>query len=140
MARKKKVQEGQSAVSEIPTVEMVSKKRNKVKVKTEVIEISEDEPEQTISEDLDFSLAEDDSPLATNYTVEEILARLGSSDESMDDGEPSSDDIFDQFDRDLEAKGLGDDYFRKLDDELKEMKLEREIHDFEIDKMLNEED
>lgn len=136
MTRKKKVQEEQPVASKVPTVELVAKKRNKVKVKTEVIEISEDEPEQTISEDLDFSLTENSSSL----TIDEILARMGRSGESMDDDESVSDDILDQFDRDLEAKGLGDDYFRKMDDELKEMKLEREIHDFEVDKILNEED
>lgn len=136
MTRKKKVQEEQPVASKVPTVELVAKKRNKVKVKTEVIEISEDEPEQTISEDLDFSLTENCSSL----TIDEILARMDSSGNYVEDDEPISDGILDQFDRNLEAKGLGDDYFRKMDDELKEMKLEREIHDFEVDKILNEED
>lgn len=135
MTRKKKVQEEQSVASKVPTVELVAKKKNKVKVKTEVIEISEDEPEQTISEDLDFSLTENCSSL----TIDEILARMDSSGNYVEDDEPISDGILDQFDRNLEAKGLGDDYFRKMDDELKEMKLEREIHDFEVDKILNEE-
>lgn len=136
MTRKKKVQEEQPVASKVPTVELVAKKRNKVKVKTEVIEISEDEPEQTISEDLDFSLTENCSSL----TIDEILARMDSSGNYVEDDEPISDGILDQFDRNLEAKGLGDDYFRKMDDELKKMKLEREIHDFEVDKILNEED
>lgn len=65
---------------------------------------------------------------------------MDSSGNYVEDDEPISDGILDQFDRNLEAKGLGDDYFRKMDDELKEMKLEREIHDFEVDKILNEED
>lgn len=51
----------------------------------------------------------------------------------------ASDDILDKFDKDLEAKGLGEDYFLKKEKRLKEMELEHEIHEFEIDKMLDEE-
>ena len=38
----------------------------------------------------------------------------------------------------LEDIGLGDDYFRKKEERLKEMDLEHELHEFAIDEMLNE--
>lgn len=61
-------------------------------------------------------------------------------DESIDndDEECVSDEILDKFDKALEEKGLGDDYFRKKEERLKEMELEHELHEFAIDEMLNE--
>ena len=55
-----------------------------------------------------------------------------------DDEECVSDEILDKFDKTLEEKGLGDDYFRKKEERLKEMDLEHELHEFAIDEMLNE--
>lgn len=69
--------------------------------------------------------------------MEDMLAVL---DESIDndDEECVSDEILDKFDKALEEKGLGDDYFQKKEERLKEMELEHELHEFAIDEMLNE--
>ncbi|MGM9705905.1 MAG: hypothetical protein ACI3YB_07980 [Prevotella sp.] len=53
-------------------------------------------------------------------------------------GQPVYGQLIDKFDKTLEEKGLGDDYFRKKEEQLKEMELEHELHEFAIDEMLNE--
>ena len=47
--------------------------------------------------------------------------------------------VYDNFDKALKGKGLGEDYFRKKKERLKEMELEHELHEFAIDEMLDEE-
>ena len=56
----------------------------------------------------------------------------------LTDEECVSDEILDKFDKTLEEKDLGDDYFQKKEERLKEMELEHELHEFAIDEMLNE--
>ena len=118
MARKKKVEEEQL-------------------VETPVI-IQQEEPGLVIEEDEMFVSVEDDSPQEQDYTMEDMLSVLDESIES-DDEECVSDEVLDNFDKALEEKGLGENYFRKKEERLKEMELEHELHEFEIDKMLSEE-
>lgn len=136
MAQKKKFQEEQPVVS--GTTKTKSKKA-KTKVPKEVVEIPQEEPELMIEEDASFLSVEDDSPLAKDYSIEELFAALDKPDENNNEEKSASDDILDKFDKDLEARGLGEDYFQKKEKRLKEMELEHEIHEFEIDKMLDEE-
>jgi hypothetical protein len=88
-------------------------------------------------DDTEFSLTEGTSSQEQEYTIEDMLSAL---DESIDDDDEEcvSDEILDKFDKTLEEKGLGDDYFRKKEERLKEMELEHELHEFAIDEMLNE--
>ena len=88
-------------------------------------------------DDTEFSLTENTSSQEQEYTIEDMLSAL---DESIDndDEECVSDEILDKFDKTLEEKGLGDDYFQKKEERLKEMELEHELHEFAIDEMLNE--
>ena len=82
-------------------------------------------------------LLEDGSKLTGDYSIEDMMNSLIKSAE-RDDEEAISDEILDKFDKTLEEKGLGDDYFRKKEERLKEMDLEHELHEFAIDEMLNE--
>lgn len=136
MARKKK-EEQQSVTAEV--VETKKKSPKKKKVVEEVVEIPQKEPELMIEEDASFLSVEDDSPLAKDYSIEELFAALDEPDENNNEEESLSDEILDNFDRTLEEKGLGENYFRKKEERLKEMELEHELHEFEIDKMLSEE-
>ena len=94
-------------------------------------------PDIDCEDDTEFSLTEDTSSQEQEYTIEDMLSAL---DESIDndDEECVSDEILDKFDKTLEEKGLGDDYFQKKEERLKEMELEHELHEFAIDEMLNE--
>ena len=94
-------------------------------------------PDIDCEDDTEFSLTENTSSQEQEYTIEDMLSAL---DESIDndDEECVSDEILDKFDKTLEEKGLGDDYFRKKEERLKEMELEHELHEFAIDEMLNE--
>ena len=94
-------------------------------------------PDIDCEDDTEFSLTENTSSQEQEYTIEDMLSAL---DESIDDDDEEcvSDEILDKFDKTLEEKGLGDDYFRKKEERLKEMDLEHELHEFAIDEMLNE--
>ncbi|QUR45564.1 hypothetical protein FQN58_21385 [Bacteroides xylanisolvens] len=137
MARKKKVEEEQPVTAEVVETKKKSSKKKKVVVETPVI-IQQEEPELVIEEDEMFASVEDDSPQEQDYTIEDMLSVLDESVES-DDEECVSDEILDNFDKALEEKGFGENYFRKKEKRLKEMELEHELHEFEIDKMLSEE-
>lgn len=137
MARKKKVEEEQLVTTEVVETKKKSSKKKKVVVETPVI-IQQEEPELVIEEDEMFASVEDDSPQEQDYTMEDMLSVLDESIES-DDEECVSDEVPDNFDKALEEKGLGENYFRKKEERLKEMELEHELHEFEIDKMLSEE-
>ena len=137
MARKKKVEEEQLVTTEVVETKKKSSKKKKVVVETSVI-IQQEEPELVIEEDEMFASVEDDSPQEQDYTIEDMLSVLDESIES-DDEECVSDEVLDNFDKALEEKGLGENYFRKKEERLKEMELEHELHEFEIDKMLSEE-
>ena len=162
MTRKKKVKEEQAVTAEVvETKKKSSKKAPKTKMSAQKESIQEtgvqepivkeentkdytiDElidmlgPDIDCEDDTEFSLTEDTSSQEQEYTMEDMLAVL---DESIDndDEECVSDEILDKFDKALEEKGLGDDYFRKKEERLKEMELEHELHEFAIDEMLNE--
>ena len=168
MARKKKVKEEQPVTAEVVETKKKSlKKVSKVKMpaqKESTQETTVQEPvvkeegtkdyfkdkDYTIDElidmlgpdidcedDTEFSLTENTSSQEQEYTMEDMLSAL---DESIDDDDEEcvSDEILDKFDKTLEEKGLGDDYFRKKEERLKEMELEHELHEFAIDEMLNE--
>lgn len=137
MARKKKVEEEQPVTAKVVETKKKSSKKKKVVVETHVI-IQQEEPELVIEEDEMFASVEDDSPQEQDYTIEDMLSVLDESVES-DDEECVSDEILDNFDKALEEKGFGENYFRKKEKRLKEMELEHELHEFEIDKMLSEE-
>ncbi|MBC5589875.1 hypothetical protein H8S53_01125 [Bacteroides sp. NSJ-21] len=137
MARKKKVEEEQLVTTEVVETKKKSSKKKKVVVETPVI-IQQEEPGLVIEEDEMFVSVEDDSPQEQDYTMEDMLSVLDESIES-DDEECVSDEVLDNFDKALEEKGLGENYFRKKEERLKEMELEHELHEFEIDKMLSEE-
>ena len=137
MARKKKVEEEQPVTAEVVETKKKSSKKKKVVVETPVI-IQQEEPGLVIEEDEMFVSVEDDSPQEQDYTMEDMLSVLDESIES-DDEECVSDEVLDNFDKALEEKGLGENYFRKKEERLKEMELEHELHEFEIDKMLSEE-
>ena len=151
MARKKKVKEEQPVTAEVVETKKKSlKKVSKVKMpaqKESTQETTVQEPvvkeegtkdyfedkDYTIEElinmlgpdidcedDTEFSLAEGTSSQEQKYTMEDMLAAL---DEAIDndDEECVSDEILDKFDKALEEKGLGDDYFRKKEERLKEI-------------------
>ena len=168
MTRKKRTQEEQPLTTEVVGAKKKSPKKKKAVEEKPVVvqeqeasvnepitqeEAAENTPEKreyTIDElidmlgpdidcedDTEFSLTEDTSSQEQKYTMEDMLAVL---DESIDndDEECVSDEILDKFDKALEEKGLGDDYFQKKEERLKEMELEHELHEFAIDEMLNE--
>lgn len=140
MTRKKRIQDVQPKVIEITPVKKTVSKRVKLKIEdAEPLQTESELP--TLLEDIDFSLKNDDSILAKDYSIEDILGILEEENESINNEEKTaSDDILEKFDKDLESKGLGDDYFQKKEEQLKEMELEHEIHEFTIDEMLSEED
>ena len=137
MTRKKKAQEEQPVVTEVSTVKKTATKKAKLQPKVEIEETPQEESEPVIIEEHESLLLEDGSKLTGDYSIEDMMAVL---DESIDndDEECVSDEILDKFDKALEEKGLGDDYFRKKEERLKEMELEHELHEFAIDEMLNE--
>ena len=168
MTRKKRTQEEQPLTTEVVGAKKKSPKKKKAVEEKPVVvqeqeasvnepttqeDVAENTPEKreyTIDElidmlgpdidcedDTEFSLTEDTSSQEQKYTMEDMLAVL---DESIDndDEECVSDEILDKFDKALEEKGLGDDYFQKKEERLKGMELEHELHEFAIDEMLNE--
>lgn len=149
MARKKKVEEEQPVTAEVvETKKKSSKKAPKTKmsaqkesiqetgvqepiVKEENTKDSFKEKDYTIDElidmlgpdidcedDTEFSLTENTSSQEQEYTIEDMLSAL---DESIDDDDEEcvSDEILDKFDKTLEEKGLGDDYFGRKKNGLK---------------------
>lgn len=142
MARKKKVEEEQPVTAEVvETKKKSSKKAPKTKMSAQKESIQEtgvqkpivkEENTKDSFKDKDYTISQEQE-----YTIEDMLSAL---DESIDndDEERVSDEILDKFDKALEEKGLGDDYFRKKEERLKEMDLEHELHEFAIDVMLNE--
>lgn len=169
MARKKKVEEEQPVTAEVvETKKKSSKKAPKTKMSAQKESIQEtgvqepivkeentkdsfkdkdytiDElidmlgPDIDCEDDTEFSLTEDTSSQEQEYIMEDMLATLDESSES-DDEKCVSDEVLDNFDKALKGKGLGEDYFRKKKERLKEMELEHELHEFAIDEMLDEE-
>jgi len=157
MARKKKVKEEQPVTAEVVETKKKSlKKVSKVKMPAQ----KESTQETTVQEPVVKEEGTKDYFEDKDYTIEELINMLGpdidceddtefslaegtSSQEQKytmenDDEECVSDEILDKFDKALEEKGLGDDYFRKKEERLKEMELEHELHEFAIDEMLNE--
>ena len=137
MTRKKKAQEEQPVVTEVSTVKKTATKKAKLQPKVEIEETPQEESEPVIIEEHESLLLEDGSKLTGDYSIEDMMNSLIKSAE-RDDEEAISDEILDKFDKTLEEKGLGDGYFRKKEERLKEMDLEHELHEFAIDEMLNE--
>ena len=169
MTRKKRTKEEQPLTTEVVGVKKKSPKKKKAVEEKPVVvqeqeasvnepitqeEAAENTPEKreyTIDElidmlgpdidcedDTEFSLTEDTSSQEQEYIMEDMLATLDESSES-DDEKCVSDEVLDNFDKALKGKGLGEDYFRKKKERLKEMELEHELHEFAIDEMLDEE-
>ena len=95
----------------------------------------------------DEAEAEDTSSSEKEDSEEDIFAALddwnGDDDEEDwdedDDEEEISDEIIDLFDKILEAKGLGDAYFDRLERRIKEHKEAQKERELYIDAVLNEE-
>lgn len=63
--------------------------------------------------------------------------RFYALDEAIDN-DSDLDEIIDQLNKIFEEKGLGDDYFSKIEERLKEMELEYGLYQLAIYEMLNE--
>jgi len=138
MTRKKMNQETEPIVVEKTQVKKTAAKKAKLKVEdAEPLQIESELP--TLLEDTDFSRADDDSVLAKDYSIEDLMEAIEKRKLPSDNKvEEVSDEILERFDKTLEEKGLGDAYFQKKEKQLKEMELEHELHEFAIDEMLNE--
>ncbi|WP_018665766.1 hypothetical protein [Bacteroides gallinarum] len=115
-------------------------KRAKSKAKAETVEIPQPEPEQNLPVEESAS-PEESNREQESCTVEELLEAI--IDDEND--EPETDDswadkILAQYDRTLEEKGLGEDYFRKIEKELEDWEQEKKESEALIEKLLNEED
>ena len=147
---KKKSPKRKKAVEEKPVIVQEQEvNNNEPVVQEEVAENSQKERDHTIDELMDMlgpdieceDDTEDDDASSSEkeYVLEDILDALDDCDEVDDEEEETSDEIIDMFDKALEAKGLGDAYFDRLEREIKEheeAKVERELY---IDEVLNEE-
>ena len=96
----------------------------------------------------DEAEVEDTSSSEKEDNGEDIFAALddwnGDDDEEEDwdgddDEEEISDEIIDLFDKTLEAKGLGDAYFDRLERRIREHKEAQKERELYIDEVLNEE-
>lgn len=95
----------------------------------------------------DEAEVEDTSSSEKEDSKEDIFAALddwnGDDDEEDwdedDDEEEISDEIIDLFDKTLEAKGLGDAYFDRLERRIREHKEAQKERELYIDAVLNEE-
>ena len=86
----------------------------------------------------DEAEVEDTSSSEKEDNGEDIFAALDDWNED-DEEEEISDEIIDMFDKTLEAKGLGDAYFERLERKIKEHEEAQKEREFYIDEVLNEE-
>ena len=166
MARKKKVKEEQAVTAEVvETKKKSSKKAPKTKMSAQKESIQETGVQEPIVKEENTK----DSFKDKDYTIDELIDMLGpdieceneaevedtSSSEKEDNGEDIfaalddwneddeeeeiSDEIIDMFDKTLEAKGLGDAYFERLERKIKEHEEAQKEREFYIDEVLNEE-
>ena len=166
MTRKKKVKEEQAVTAEVvETKKKSSKKAPKTKMSAQKESIQETGVQEPIVKEENTK----DSFKDKDYTIDELIDMLGpdiecedeaevedtSSSEKEDNGEDIfaalddwneddeeeeiSDEIIDMFDKTLEAKGLGDAYFERLERKIKEHEEAQKEREFYIDEVLNEE-
>ena len=163
MTRKKRTQEEQPLTTEVVGAKKKSPKKKKAVEEKPVVVVQEQEAsvnEPTTQEDV-----AENTPEKREYTIDELIDMLGpdiecedetevedtSSPEKEDNGEDIfatlddwtedddeeefSDEIIDMFDKTLEAKGLGDAYFERLERNIKEheeAQRERELYIDEV--------
>ena len=166
MARKKKVKEEQAVTAEVvETKKKSSKKAPKTKMSAQKESIQETGVQEPIVKEENTK----DSFKDKDYTIDELIDMLGPDiecedeveveDTSLsekedngedifaalddwnedDDEEEISDEIIDMFDKTLEAKGLGDAYFERLERNIKEHEEAQKERELYIDEVLNEE-
>ena len=166
MTRKKRTKEEQPLTTEVVGAKKKSPKKKKAVEEKPVIvqeqeesvnepiaqeEVAENTPEKreyTIDELIDMlgpdiecedeAEVEDTSSSEKEDNVEDIFAALDDWNED-DEEEEISDEIIDMFDKTLEAKGLGDAYFERLERKIKEHEEAQKEREFYIDEVLNEE-
>ena len=162
MTRKKRTKEEQPLTTEVVGAKKKSPKKKKAVEEKPVIVQEQEEPiaQEEVAEN---------TPEKREYTIDELIDMLGpdiecedeaevedtSSSEKEDNGEDIfaalddwneddeeeeiSDEIIDMFDKTLEAKGLGDAYFERLERKIKEHEEAQKEREFYIDEVLNEE-
>ena len=166
MTRKKRTQEEQPLTTEVVGAKKKSPKKKKaVEEKPVVVQ----EQEASVNEPTTQEDVAENTPEKREYTIDELIDMLGpdiecedeaevedtSSSEKEDNGEDIfaalddwngdddeeeiSDEIIDLFDKTLEAKGLGDAYFDRLERRIREHKEAQKERELYIDAVLNEE-
>ena len=166
MTRKKRTKEEQPLTTEVVGAKKKSPKKKKaVEEKPVIVQ----EQEESVNEPIAQEEVAENTPEKREYTIDELIDMLGpdiecedeaevedtSSSEKEDNGEDIfdalddwneddeeeeiSDEIIDMFDKTLEAKGLGDAYFERLERKIKEHEEAQKEREFYIDEVLNEE-
>ena len=166
MTRKKRTKEEQPLTTEVVGAKKKSPKKTKaVEEKPVIVQ----EQEESVNEPIAQEEVAENTPEKREYTIDELIDMLGpdiecedeaevedtSSSEKEDNGEDIvaalddwneddeeeeiSDEIIDMFDKTLEAKGLGDAYFERLERKIKEHEEAQKEREFYIDEVLNEE-
>ena len=166
MTRKIRTKEEQPLTTEVVGAKMKSPKKKKaVEEKPVIVQ----EQEESVNEPSAQEEVAENTPEKREYTIDELIDMLGpdiecedeaevedtSSSEKEDNGEDIfaalddwneddeeeeiSDEIIDMFDKTLEAKGLGDAYFERLERKIKEHEEAQKEREFYIDEVLNEE-
>ena len=166
MTRKKRTKEEQPLTTEVVGAKKKSPKKKKaVEEKPVIVQ----EQEESVNEPIAQEEVAENTPEKREYTIDELIDMLGpdiecedeaevedtSSSEKEDNGEDIfaaldewneddeeeeiSDVIIDMLDKTLEAKGLGDAYFERLERKIKEHEEAQKEREFYIDEVLNEE-
>ena len=166
MTRKNITKEEQPLTTEVVGAKKKSPKKKKaVEEKPVIVQ----EQEESVNEPIAQEEVAENTPEKREYTIDELIDMLGpdiecedeaevvdtSSSEKEDNGEDIfaalddwneddeeeeiSDEIIDMFDKTLEAKGLGDAYFERLERKIKEHEEAQKEREFYIDEVLNEE-
>ena len=166
MTRKKINKEEKTLTTEVVGAKKKSPKKKKaVEEKPVIVQ----EQEESVNEPIAQEEVAENTPEKREYTIDELIDMLGpdiecedeaevedtSSSEKEDNGEDIfaalddwneddeeeeiSDEIIDMFDKTLEAKGLGDAYFERLERKIKEHEEAQKEREFYIDEVLNEE-
>ena len=166
MTRKKRIQEEQPLTTEVVGAKKKSPKKKKaVEEKPVIVQ----EQEESVNEPIVQEEVAENTPEKREYTIDELIDMLGPDiecedeveveDTSLsekedngedifaalddwnedDDEEEISDEIIDMFDKTLEAKGLGDAYFERLERNIKEHEDAQKERELYIDEVLNEE-
>lgn len=166
MTRKKRTKEEQPLATEVVGAKKKSPKKKKAVEENPVIV---QEQEASVNEPITQEEAAENTPEKREHTIDELIDMLGpdiecedeaeaedtsssekeDSEEDIfaalddwngdDDEEEISDEIIDLFDKTLEAKGLGDAYFDRLERRIKEHKEAQKERELYIDAVLNEE-